>query len=361
MKLRAYFGTMPGVLLALALGLSQAGAPVATYAEPRAGVQLSYPTAWNLKKNKRGGGVLTMTLPGGGQATVALNTSTYRGTVEEWEALQKQVAEQGKRTFREQDDQELLGVPLVLTAVDYSEGVKERTALTGLLYTRTNEKFTFILVADRDAFADARVVFQPVLESLRTFDGAAPKPETPGATIDPKAEIPAKPTPPPTRPRVFPDDRNRAPDQDFVSPPFKIGERSAVVLGSDELQIATEGSVTTVRRGDAALALTLSLPADAASPTAALVGAANEELALFDTVAVREDGLFRKNRAGANVATVLRRGTKGGSEKVRLLVLLDATDLYGLAQLEWPSFAAYRKDRKAVLDLIDRVSLRLEP
>ena len=129
------------------------------------------PKTWSVKQGKN---QLTLTIPVG-TSTAKLNifATYYRRPAEEWQKLQGAIAEQLGRKLDQQWEEQVLGVPLLLTKTSSSSEVR----ITGLLYATMKNKFHFTLDAPSMAAEDAWSNWKSAMETLRPLGGELPTAE----------------------------------------------------------------------------------------------------------------------------------------------------------------------------------------
>ncbi|MEJ5170149.1 MAG: hypothetical protein WHU10_04100 [Fimbriimonadales bacterium] len=314
--------------LTLAVGLLQA---TSTITPQGLGLQMDVPQSWKAVQRK---GSLQLLLPptlGGGR--IELFTANFKKEPETWQAIESAMAAQLKRELVRQWQEELLGVPLLLTQTRWAAGDSSLAGLSGLLYAWTPRKLLFRLQTKEDAFAEALTAWRGVLATLRTLDGRLPAVEDPAKPWDP-AEL-QKPAAPVPRTRLeAPRSGQKAVELAPIAVPAVAGGRPA------ELRIPA--GWTAQKTGDFEYALEhpdLPFPIrvevfstlDSPAPERTLLRASSDSLRRFTTVEKRVEGNPEANRAGASVRQVWRYG-RGESGPVWTLEAVGSKErLYWLA------------------------------
>jgi hypothetical protein len=167
--------------MAMIVGLVVAGIlsqEVKTYRDPASGLAFGYPTSWEFKRSKHSAD-FTFPMTDGSTATLQIFNIQFRQDKGLWQQLQRDVADQMRRRVNQQWEEQILGVPLLLTRVDFNDGEKEMSTLVGLLYTATKEKMNFRVTSTAGTAQASEDAWRQTLMSLRTLDGELPVPEDP--------------------------------------------------------------------------------------------------------------------------------------------------------------------------------------
>ncbi|MCU0316774.1 MAG: hypothetical protein MUC92_09295 [Fimbriimonadaceae bacterium] len=165
------------VILSTLVVLTALSTPQETkvFRDPRLGLTFEYPGSWNLRREN-----LFQILEFQVQSqrvTVQMINTDFRGTTEQWQQGMRDVNRASNREVLRQSEEELLGVPLLLTLATEVVAGQRRTYLLGLLYSRSNEKLNFRLTAPTEVFQEAERQWRECLLSMRTLSGDLPRPE----------------------------------------------------------------------------------------------------------------------------------------------------------------------------------------
>ncbi len=312
----------------------------AVYRDDRLGVSFEYPKAWQVRRERLFSTVV-LPLDGGKTAQVQIFSAVFRQKAEEWQSVLKEVNTSMGRTVARQWQEEILGVPMLLTKVEYSDEGRATAALIGLLYSRTAEKFQFRLVAEQAVYDQAETQWREAMLTLRTVSGTLPPAEDPAQ--------PVKVIEPPKRERVWArPEAKRGALRGPVRIAWKAEDGSYTLFLPAGWSSGADGTVVHPR-------LTGSVRVAVASGSApAALERFNrsvlESLGQFQAVAVRSDAPPKAMRSGAEVATVLRRGTAAGSPLAVGHALGFCETCYWLAELRWTAAGAPTRAELRLLD-----------
>ena len=165
-----------------------------TYRDAQLGISFNYPRNWGLRK-ERYMTVLTWRSSGGRDVKAQWVPTAFRDSAELWQRLQVDVAANRGDRIEKQWEEELLGVPLLLTRVTREEKGVTRSVWAGLIYSRTVNKLNFRVYSAPEDAAEAEASWRKVLLSVRTVTGDTPEAEAPGTKIvPPKEKVVDEPT-----------------------------------------------------------------------------------------------------------------------------------------------------------------------
>ena len=290
-------------------GAAQEG--TANYLQRATGLTLTHPSAWSLERG-RVQDSFRIPVSGDRTAQALVFSSAFRGTIEEWQNLQTEINKALRREVSRQWQETILGVPLLLSRLNYREDGQEKVTLVGLLYTRSEQKFHFRLISAAEDASDAERLWREVLLTMRTQSGQLPERE------DPAQPVAAATAAAPERPRPV----------TVLRPPTGSARRAEV--GPVEATVLHHGAQWGLRlaRGWSAADLeaeggaelrepnlrgTVVLVPFVDSPVQAFQARVRGSLIEFDRVQLRQDFGPRASRAGSRVKGVWRFGTKGDS------------------------------------------------
>lgn len=171
------------------LGAIPAAQETKAYRDDVLGLIIRHPVAWSVKKRKYDT-LFEFVLEDGSKASVQLFRTNFRQKATRWQELQKQVSEQMGRRVSRQWVEQILGVPLLLTRIEYTKQEIDRIVLVGLLYTATSQKMNFRVDSPAGGAAEAEKAWRASLMSLRTTNGELPIPEDPTKPLpDPQETV----------------------------------------------------------------------------------------------------------------------------------------------------------------------------
>ncbi|MBS1717959.1 MAG: hypothetical protein JSS72_09545 [Armatimonadetes bacterium] len=279
-----------------------------TFSNPRVGFAFDYPSTWQrtkMPKKKRDEAHFQIpTSDPKAMAVLQVTGANYRGEAKTWQQVQVDINRQLRRSITRQWQEEVLGVPLLLTKIEYTQKDVPETAIVALVYTRTNKKLNYRLEAPTAVFPEAEAQFRQTLLSLRTVSGDAPEEEDPGkpAMAPPK---PAEKTPtvvalvaPPTK----------KPSLDSKTYSLAFEQRRLDVLVEKGWQIKNNDGVLQITRPDLGATATIKLLStiQAGSMQQSLASIANKEIDLFDVVDLRDNS--NRNVHGHQILDIWRCG-----------------------------------------------------
>ncbi|MBS1705626.1 MAG: hypothetical protein JST40_07105 [Armatimonadetes bacterium] len=341
--------------------------PSKMYKDDSSGFAFNYPREWTTRQ-KSARTIFEWKIEGKSVSVEVVNT-IYQGTTEAWQTLQKQASEGANRTLDRQWQEDLLGVPLLLTQTTLG-GTQ---SLTGLLYSATNRKFTFRLSSPTETMDAAVEQWRLALTSLRTLDGDLPKPESPDRVIPaeppkpgkkpPKAELVDAPKPP----RVV----TLTPDLTRTPPRMPKGMQAFDTSAGGQTVTLFVPSGWSVSKDKDLFVLThpklkgnLSIEPlaelDSGKPEDSLLRATTETLDEFDKVDKRSDSAAHRSKVGAVMCRVERVGQSKGKARIDLYVTGDAESYYWLARYSCDDPKVYEQDKTVLHNLFDLMRLDLK-
>jgi hypothetical protein len=201
----------------------------------------------------------------------------------------------------------ILGVPLLMTRLEFLDGAKPTTVLVGMIYSRNPVKLSFRVTSLAEAAPEAEAKWREVLNGIRTLSGSLPKTEDPTQVIPEQQSAPSDPritvlAPKPAKvPRP-----NRS---DKVEPLDILGQSLGLRLPRAWSVVKSDAgySLTHPRlKGELKLDFGAGQAADMARATAAGSNSLNTR---FQTVSLREEREIGLNRSGSRMYQISRRGT----------------------------------------------------
>lgn len=331
---------------------------MARYQNLWVGMKFEYPKAWEITTDKRGSSRFLIPMEGtSDRAVLEITSVTFRSEPNVWQLSEAGLNKSLKRPVDRQWEEEILGVPLLLTQVTYKTHGSELRQLSGLIYTLGFNKMLFRLTAPIQNFDKAQYEWRKVLQSLRTWDGSMPKEEDPNVKIeakDPKKDEVAHPT--------VPHAIGKTASVKAVVGPFM----STVTVGTAKLELHGPETWKAAPGSDGLLLTNAEVPggvrltfasATEVSPETAVLRASGNALADFASVAQRDENAPKANAAGAEVVQIWRRGASAKGP----LFTCEAYGMKGDAYfiLTWKSADAsrYEAESKAIRALLDGLSL----
>jgi len=291
------------------------------------GLAFEHPSSWQIS-TKKGDSKIVVPLEGGLTATIEIYSVVFNADTEIWRNVQKNIVLQMKRQLVEQQEEEILGVPLLTTRSRYTEKGIPTVSLSGLIYSATPRKMLFRLTAPESVFPEAESKWRGVLQSLRTVSGKPLSTEDPSRKVDLKEfkTVPERPV------KVTRIEGVRKQEGEIrkgeISVPLRVANRDVVLHIPQGWQgeVTAEGEVT-VRHPDLSEPLKVSIffALDSEPPARSLFKASSRSLDLFSAVTKREEVAPTRNKAGATVQAVWRWGKSTSGD----LATCEATGLLG--------------------------------
>lgn len=330
----------------LAAVLAHRDEPTRAYKDPQLGISFQYPRSWNLRKEKYMT-VLTWRTKAGREARAQWVPTVYRDTAALWQQLQVDVAANRNDKIVRQWDEELLGVPLLLTRVERAEKGRTYSVWGGLIYSRTPTKLNFRVYSAPEDANETEEEWRKVLLSVRTEAGDTPLAEMPGSKIEP-----VKPKDPDLPVVVW------STTSGVTKPKPIRGTKRLKIDGfyaycNDEWTV--EGSALTISK----LKGTLTIEARrtrAGTGMRAFLAASGEQLNVLDQVDRREEKSSRINQAGYTFWEVIRSGQAKGKPTVLGLWAGQLDDNMWFVSYQGDE-ASLRADRPLIESLVNALSV----
>lgn len=339
------------------------------FQSPALDLQFTYPDVWKVQKT-RVGFVFTIPVQGDPKgATVEVIEASFRDAREKWQEAQLKVNENMRRAVDRQWQEEILGVPLLLTKISYTQQGTAVTSLVGLLYSATPSKLQFRLTAPTVSYDEMEMGWRNVLLNLRTISGTMPA-----------VEDPSKPAPPePKKGDTKPDTKVNAPVPK-PKPPIRLepawksqGKRT---LAPVPIECRAGGRATVLRVPNGwsgslqedRIVLTHPEVAgsvvveplstiDSPAPERKLILSAGATISAFTAIQRREDLPPIRNRAGATVLVVRRIGSSAAGPRTEVQAVGSLGELYWLLTYQAGGGDVFQRDRKLLETLIQTMSL----
>jgi len=355
-------------LLLAAVGClyAQQDVPTATFTEPFVGFQFTYPKTWKIIKStkKKDSARTTFSIPIEGSADNAaldIDRTEYHASIDLWQTIQLRANEQLHRTVVRQWSQEVLGVSMLFSRIDYTDHGTAMSAVAGLYYTRTSQKLFLRLTSPSTDFDKVFFDFSHVLETLKQLDGQLPQEDDP--TID-LAPAPKKPELAPVSFHAIETDASKNKKQ--IKAPIMVG--LVVSTKKLDLRVPAGWTATTVRGNRLDLQEpTLSQPIhlesfsllDSDPAMTALTKLSAAHLDVFDKVSQREDTDQKTNKAGCSVAAVWRVGKNSKGNLATCEAMGSMGGYYFLLTYRQTDLVQYKADRKLIELFLKQVSIEI--
>jgi hypothetical protein len=342
-----------------------------TFNDPKLGLLFDHPPTWKIEKDKKGHagsksekGLTVMSLPTTTSptgATLEIFHAKFASTPDIWQTVQLRSNEQLHRKVERQWQQDILGVPLLLTRISYTEKGSPITTLTGLLYTRTHDKLLFRLVGPTSDFDNVQYGFTTAMQTLRTVDGVMPVQEDPDHPLPPAtksdpvpaARIPLVTATKPTKVILAPLTAKLVVSTKNLVFHYPLGwtlvnsQPSSVTLKSEDLS--------------APVTFTFFSSLDSDPASVALMNLTVQDLNKFNTVDERLDPPTTTNSSGCTISTVWRIGKDSKGPLYTLQGSGQQGDYYFIVNFKGTTADDSAEDSKTVLKLLKAVSLVLQP
>ena len=309
---------------------------------------LRYPKEWRVDR-KRLFTQFRIPLADGTTGIVELYAVEFRQLAIEWQAMVKKVQEDIGRIVERQWQEEILGVPLLLTKIRSSTPNGDQSTFAGLLYSATAKKMNFRVTAPVESADEAEKAWRSVLLTLRTISGDLPLPE------DPTKPLPAEASASSTTVSTYSADSG---------PPKKI-VRGEQIVTIDAMQtkitVWLPKNWSVVQDGDRiwieidGLKGTIGLAFQAGGQAQALTRlrrATSSDLKRFKIVRLRDEPKGAYKPSGAYIVSSLRLGETESGELCLWTVLGAGTTVIYKLRYESTSLADYKEDRKVIEKLI---------
>ena len=321
------------------------------------------PQTWKVQVTKREQRLTIPTAAKHGPAIMHFYTVDFRYKTSDWQDTQIPVAAEFKRSIDRQWQEEVLGIPLLLTktsGVD-AHGVPD-VVLTGLLYSASKNKMLFRLTCSAEDFDEANAAWRAAFQSLRTTDGTQAQADDPSKKLS-KDQLEAKPSGPLPVTLLGSDSKQPKPIKGAVVVPGKAGGKNALIhlpLGWGAT-LQKDGSWLVTGR-DLAGAVTMSLAStlDSDPVGSALLKLSGLSLNDFASVSDRTDIEARRNKAGGTVSSVFRTGSSSKGPLTSFEAAVNTGDLYVLFHWEVSALLTPAQ-RHALDDLLSEATIDTTP
>ena len=338
----------------LAMSPAPVVADTKTYISQPHGVSMEVPTNWKISKDKV---KQRFTMPSG--AYVDVFETNFQKTGDEWQGLQKQVNEDMKRTVDRQWDEEILGVPLLMTSVLYSDRkLGDQGLLIGILFSNTANKFHFRLQSPRPAFSDSEAAWRGVLATMRPVDGVLPTPE------DGITNAPIKPADRPVVTQAV-SLAPTGPKTNALGPvkvPFSAANRPGVLRLPKGWDVAGTGPFT-VKHQKMGFEFKLEVfsSLDSPIPGVALMKMVDSDLDKLTQVEMRENIGPKANAIGIQTIAIFRTGAVSGNAIMQFYGAADGAANYYILSGTYGDKSKFKAVKKELLTFINATGFEPEP
>ncbi len=325
-----------------------------TYRDDKLGLMFQHPKAWAVRK-ERLYSVIEFATPGGAKIQVQIQNSSFRATKEDWQQIQKDVNITNRREVLRQWEEELLGVPLLLTSLQYTEVSGSVRQLIGLLYTKSNEKLLYRVISPAEAADEAEAMWKSAILTLRTTSGVLPDVENPDNPVVPEKK-PVKPDKIITMKQTDgkPSKPVKAPKINGVE---ALGQR-VNVLTPEGWTVTKEGEIYTMTHPEVTGKVLIELgniTESAAKPL--LLMSSGKLLSRFDSVALRTETPGGYNNAAFWICQVTRTGKAKEADLVLVQTIGAGAGLYWLVTYESTDTTAFSKETPLLNGLFQSMSV----
>lgn len=291
-------------LIAASMLLAQNGDK--TFSDADLGLSFQYPKEWTMRK-ERLYSVFEIPLADKKKAEVQVIATRFGAKAEEWQIAQVDVSKTLKRVVEKQWEEQILGVPLLMTKISFNEDNTDKNVLVGLLYSATPLKLNYRMTVPATGFDEAESKWRKVMSSLRTISGDLPGVENPnnsssstGSNTGEKVVVLKPETGPPKKPRKG----------DQKVPVNILGQELVVRIPKGWMMQPGEGSEYILTNKSLKGKLTFTIESGNQNDAKKLMlSKAGEAVKLFTKVTLREDREGTYSPAGAMMSSVERFGT----------------------------------------------------
>jgi hypothetical protein len=343
---------------------------LAQYQNLRLLIKFSYPKVWELTTNKKAESRFLIPIENtSDKAVVEILPVSFTSEKNVWQLSQVGINKTLKREIERQWEEEILGVPLLLTKVNFNDKGTLRTSVTGLVYSLGYHKMMYRITASPSEFDKADYAWRQVLLTLRTWYGEMPTVEdgSKPAVKDPKAPPKGPPQDDILHPQI-PQQINKAPVVKVVKAPVAntidlSGKKVEIHAPSDwKLELGKDGAFTLSNPGVSGPITGTFFVAAAADPASiALFRVSAADLNDFVTVVRRTESLPKPNRAGVTVAQIWREGKTASGNLFTCEAAVVTMDYYLILTHRTTDPARAVGEQRLIQALLDQMSIELAP
>ena len=357
---------IPLLFAAVATFSRQQEVPTAVFTEPYVGMQFNYPKTWTVvhsnKRKDKDRTTLMIPIDGSSEkGELNIDRTTFHASTDLWQTIQLRANEQLHRTVTRQWSQEVLGVSMLFSRIDYTDHGTAMASMIGLFYTRTNEKLLLRLTSPASDFDKVNIEFGRLLETLRQTDGKLPQEDNPNVDL---TDITPKLEKAPIRPHsVDPTPKKTiAPIRAPVSVETVVSTRKVVLrvpLGWTAENIKENGFDLKTPELNGSIHFQVFSTLDSDAPNAALIKFCATDLDTFTKVGSREDSNPDLNKAGCTISTVWRVGKDANGDLTTCAAMGSMGEYYFLTMYRLNSVASVKAEKR-ILDALFK-SISVEP
>lgn len=335
----------------------------ATFEDAVTSLRFSYPKEWQYSRTKKGESTFLIPIENTSErAVLTVTPARFRSEAEVWQLSQVGFNKALKREVERQWEEEVLGVPVLLTKATYTERGSTKVTVTGLFYTLGYDKLLYRLTASPAEFEKVDYQWRQVMQTLRTVDGSMPMKE------DQNVQLP----PPPGK-----DDVSHPTIPRQISGPPKVKavlapEAGTVEMNGTKVHLHVPAGWSVSAAGDRAFTLTnpnvpnpvtvtLASQLESDAPPTALLKASAASLNDFTKVDKRDESHPRVNRAAATVVQVWRTGTGANGALATFEAFAQTGDTYALVATRVSDAGRFAGARKALDGLMQELSVSTGP
>lgn len=346
------------LITAATIFLSQTQQAVATkpYRDKNLDLTFERPADWQYKKGKYGEEFIIQARDGSA-AVVQIFKTKFRQPTEKWQELQAEVAKQMNRKVSRQWEEQILGVPLLLTKIDFKDAGADNSTVVGLLYTATEEKLNFRVNAPTIVIDEVEEAWRTALMSLRTLSGEMPRRDDPTRPLISNTKNERGQRIDRLRAETFAD-RAKAPNAATI---FALGRNVAVTLPKG-WTVEQNGDEAILRSPLVTKEIALIvLPGGMAQAEASLNEANVQTIDLYGKVTLRNESVWVFNKVGAQTITSLRLGTDTQGKPLNIVTVVGTKEsLIWQFQYVLPSDETYSREKSAIDELVLYLALKFE-
>jgi hypothetical protein len=326
-------------------------------------VQFGHPANWQVTTSKKSESKVIMPIGDTGEfAILEVLPITFDSEKDIWQVAQKTLVLNSKRELIRQWEEEVLGVPLLLTK--YSSA--NQTTLNGLLYADWSRKMFFRLSAPTAYFESAEFQWRQALETIRTVDGAKLKPNDPNA---PRSQSGKKAEPVKaieTKVVVIDGGGPKASSakRGEIEIPCEAANRKLTLFVPKGWSVTPNADGTmSLRHTDLSNSATLQVLSSLDSDPAqrALFVASSKSLGDFSKVKTRNEMLPTASPVGAMASRVVRVGEGGSGALLALEAVVQKDLFYVLITYRSNQARDFEEDQRTLDSLLQRTSIEPIP
>jgi len=342
--------------------------PTTTFTEPFVGFQFKYPKTWTIVKStkKKDSARSTFSIPVDGSSSKAeldVDRTEFHASADLWQTIQLRANEQLHRQVVRQWSQEVLGVSMLFTRIDYTDQGTPMSAVSALYFTRTSQKMLLRLSSRTSDFDKVFFELSHILETLKQIDGNLPEEDDPTKEL---ASAPKKPELAPTSFHAIDSPaRHKKPELKApVTVEVVVSTKKMIVrlplewVGDHVKDNTLEVSAPTLNKN---LHFELFSLLDSEPGLTALTKLSAAKLDSFTKVTSRVDTGPANNQAGCSVATVWRIGQNAAGNLTTCEAMGTMGGYYFLMTYEQTDSLLGKADRKLIEGLLKQISIELVP